>query len=94
MSEDRPQHLREITLELIFRQGQRILGELSQIREKLDEVILCVGKLERQVAELHVDNAIIHQRLDNLDQRITRVERRLDLVGSIASGYGSRGYNC
>jgi hypothetical protein len=28
MSEDTPQHPREITLELIFRQGQRILGEL------------------------------------------------------------------
>jgi len=27
MSEDTPQHPREITLELIFRQGQRIFGE-------------------------------------------------------------------
>jgi hypothetical protein len=33
MSEDTPQHPREITLELIFRQGQRILSELGQIRE-------------------------------------------------------------
>ena len=36
MSEDTPQHPREITLELIFRQGQRILGELGQIRQKQD----------------------------------------------------------
>jgi len=39
MSEDTPQHPREITLELIFRQGQRILGELGQIREKQDEIV-------------------------------------------------------
>ena len=39
VSEDTAQHPREITLELIFRQGQRILGELGQIREKQDEIV-------------------------------------------------------
>jgi hypothetical protein len=32
-----------------------------------------LGRLERQVADLHVDNA-------NLDQRISRIERRLELA--------------
>ena len=46
MSEDTPQHPREITLELIFRQGQRILGELGQIREKQDEIITRLARVE------------------------------------------------
>jgi hypothetical protein len=47
MSEDTPQHPREITLELIFRQGQRILGELGHIREKQDEIVTRLARVER-----------------------------------------------
>ena len=52
MSEDTPQHPREITLELIFRQGQRILGELGQIREKQDEIVTRLARVERAVVDL------------------------------------------
>jgi hypothetical protein len=52
MSEDTPQHPREITLELIFRQGQRILGELGQIREKQDEIVTRLAQVEREVVDL------------------------------------------
>jgi hypothetical protein len=52
MSEDTPQHPREITLELIFRQGQRILGELGQIREKQDEIVTRLARVEREVVDL------------------------------------------
>jgi hypothetical protein len=51
MSEDTAQHPREITLELIFRQGQRILGELGQIREKQDEIITRLARVEREVVD-------------------------------------------
>jgi hypothetical protein len=62
MSEDTPQHPREITLELIFRQGQRILGELGQIREKQDEIITRLARVEREVV------ARIAHRLDLDDE--------------------------
>jgi hypothetical protein len=52
MSEDTPQHPRGITLELVFRQGQRILGELGQIREKQDEIVTRLARVEREVVDL------------------------------------------
>src|ERR1700738_812482 len=83
MSEDTPQHPREITLELIFRQGQRILGELGQIREKQDEIIIRLARVEREVVDLRRDILGLHEdyvslagRLDNLDRRLQRGERR------------------
>jgi hypothetical protein len=65
MSEDAPQHPREITLELIFRQGQRILGELGQIREKQDEML--PGSLGSSVRLLTCAARIEH-RLDLVDE--------------------------
>jgi hypothetical protein len=70
---------REITLELIFRQGQRILRDLAQIREKQDEIVVRLSRLEREAASLHLDFAGLSMRLDNLDRRVARIERRLEL---------------
>ena len=92
MSEDTPQHPREITLELIFRQGQRILGELGQIREKQDEIVTRLARVEREVVDLRRDILGLHEdyvglagRLDNLDRRFARIEHRLDLVDESTS---------
>ena len=65
---------------IVLRYLRRIDERLDTIERKMDEVILRLGRLEEQVAGLHVDNAIIHQRLDNLDRRVTRIERRFDLA--------------
>jgi septation ring formation regulator EzrA len=92
MSEDAPQHPREITLELIFRQGQRILGELGQIREKQDEIVTRLARVEREVVDLRRDILGLHEdyvslagRLDNLDRHVARIEHRLDLVDESTS---------
>jgi hypothetical protein len=86
-TETTPQHPREITLELIFRQGQWILGELGQVHEKQDEIIVRLVRVEREVVDLRRDIVGLHEdylglsgRLDTLDRRIGRIERRLDLV--------------
>jgi hypothetical protein len=78
---------RVVTLELIFRQGQRVLGELGQIRDKQDEIIVRLVRVEREVVDLRRDIVGLHedylglsQRLDNLDRRGGRIERRLDLI--------------
>jgi hypothetical protein len=45
----------------------------------LDEIIVRLGRLEREVAGLHSDYAGLSVRLDNLDRRVGRIERRLEL---------------
>jgi hypothetical protein len=94
-SEDTGQHPRETTLELIFRQGQRILGELSPIREKQDEIVTRLARVEREVVDLclailglHEDYVSLAGRLDTLDRRIARVDHRLGLVDESAAPRG------
>ena len=86
----------EITLELVFRQGQRILAELGGIGDSLAELTTRVGRLEREVADLHRQVAMVHgdfadlsSRLDRFDQRLRRIERRLDLVETPAANIDS-----
>lgn len=57
-----------------------IRAEQSTQREKLDEIITRLGRLEREVAGLHADYAGLSVRLDNLDRRVARIEQRLELV--------------
>jgi hypothetical protein len=92
-SENTPPHPHEITLELIFRQSQRILGDLGQIREKQDKIIVRLSRVEREVVDLRRDIVGLHEdyvglasRLDHLDRRVERIERRLDLVAAPACG--------
>jgi hypothetical protein len=84
---------RAVTLELIFRQGQRVLGELGQIRGKQDEIIVRLVRAEREVVatrreitNLHQDWVDMAKRLDNLELRFSRVERRLGLIDDDPAG--------
>jgi len=53
---------------------------MDGIAVKLDEVIVRLGRLEREVAGLHQDYAGSSVRLDHLDRRVERIEPRLGLV--------------
>lgn len=66
--------------DLILNLLRAIRAEQSAQREKLDEIIDRLGRLEREVAGLHVDYAGLSIRLDNLDRRVGRIEQRLELV--------------
>jgi hypothetical protein len=57
-----------------------IRAEQSAQREKLDEIIVRLGRLEREVAGLHGDYVSLSLRLDNLDRRVGRIEQRLELL--------------
>jgi hypothetical protein len=57
-----------------------IRAEQSGQREKLDEIIVRLGRLEPEVAGLHSGYAGLSVRLDHLDRRVGRIEPRLDLV--------------
>lgn len=60
-NETTPDDPRTITLELIFRQGQRVLGELGQIRDKQDETIGRLVRVEREVVDLRRDILGLHE---------------------------------
>jgi predicted nuclease with TOPRIM domain len=66
--------------DLILSLLRAIRAEQSAQREKLDEIIVRLGRLEREVAGLHSDYAGLSVRLDNLDRRVGRIEQRLELV--------------
>ena len=86
MSEDPAQHPREITLELIFRRGQpRILGELGQIREKQDEIITRLARVEREVVDLRRDILGLHRGLCSA----SRAASTISIGASGASSTGS-----
>jgi hypothetical protein len=57
-----------------------IRAEQSAQREKLDEIIVRLGRLEREVAGFHGDYVSLSLRLDNLDRRVGRIEQRLELL--------------
>jgi hypothetical protein len=69
---------------LVLAMLRRIRGILEDPIRKFDEVILRLGRLDREVANLHGDFAGMSLRLDNLDQRVSRVERDLDLIDAPA----------
>ncbi len=66
--------------DLILNLLRAIRAEQAAQREKLDEIIVRLGRLEREVAGLHSDYAALSVRLDNLDRRVGRIERRLELT--------------
>ena len=66
--------------DLILNMLRAIRAEQSAQRERLDEIIVRLGRLEREVAGLHGDYVSLSVRLDNLDRRVGRIEQRLELV--------------
>ena len=88
VTEDTPQHPREITLELIFRQGQRVLAELHQSHEEQHELRARLSSIEHTLAQefahTRMEFVRLDQRLDRVHDRLERIERRLDLVAAPA----------
>jgi uncharacterized coiled-coil protein SlyX len=52
----------------------------QRIEDKLDELVRRVSSLESNVAHLHVDMAAHAARMDRMDLRLDRIEKRLGLV--------------
>lgn len=71
----------DVSLDLIQRMLQRSLDSSARIETGLGEIIERLGRLERLTADLHGDFAGQSVRIDNVNTRLDRVERRLDLIG-------------
>ena len=55
-------------------------GRLDRLETDIGEIKSRLGRLEAGHAQIHVTLAEQSLRLDRLDARVTRIEKRLDLV--------------
>lgn len=72
----------EPSLELPMQMVQKVLDSQRESREDIREIKTRLGRLESDVASLHVFLAEQSIRLDRFDSRLERVERRLELPGT------------
>jgi chromosome segregation ATPase len=57
-----------------------IRSRLDRMVHKLEDLVAHTGNLERSVADHSVQHTEINLKLNRLDARLTRIEKRLDLV--------------
>lgn len=67
---------------LVLEHLRHIGGQIDRVETKVDDLILRAGHIERSVAQHSVQLADVNGKLDRLDARVTRIEKRLDLVES------------
>lgn len=70
----------EGSLELLMQMVQRVLDAQRETREDVREIKTRLGRLESDVASLHVFLAEIPVRMDRFGDRLERVERRLEIA--------------
>ena len=70
----------EASLELLQAMIQRALDGITRLEGGQNEIIQRVGHLERETANLHQAYAAQSIRLDNIGERLTRIERRIGLI--------------
>ena len=70
----------EASLELLMQMVQRVLDAQRETREDVREIKTRLGRLESDVASLHVFLAELSVRMDRFGDRLERVERRLEIA--------------
>ena len=70
----------EATLDLLMQMVQQVLDSQRESREDLRGIKSRLGRLESDVASLHVFLAEQSVRLDRFSDRLERVERRLEIA--------------
>lgn len=68
-----------MTETLVLEHLRHLRAQMDSMNEKIDLFTVSVGSLEQSTAQLHVDLAVINQRLDRQEKRLDRIEKRLDL---------------
>jgi archaellum component FlaC len=66
--------------DLVLDHLRHMRGQLDRMEHKLEDVVARLGHVERAVADHSVQLAEINSKLDRLDVRVTRIEKRLDLA--------------
>lgn len=70
----------EASLELLVQMVQKVLDAQRESREDIREIKTRLGRLESDIASLHVFLAERSVRLDRFGDRLERVERRLEIA--------------
>lgn len=65
---------------MVLRYLRNIDACLDRIEHKLDELTTRIGGLERDGAAMKSDIVGLQIRMDNMDRRLSRIERRLELT--------------
>ena len=67
---------------LVLEHLRHMRGQLDRIENRLGDLAIRLGHVERSAAEHAVQLAEINAKFDRLDARVTRIENRLNLVES------------
>ncbi len=70
----------EPSLELLRVMVQKALDGIARMEVGQGEIIQRLGRLERLTADLHQDWATQSLRMDNIGDRLARIETRIGLV--------------
>lgn len=70
----------ENVLDYLREQFARVHARFDGIERTLAEHTVRLARLEREVANLHVDWADLSARLDRFERRLERIEQRLRLI--------------
>ncbi len=70
----------EPSLELLVQMVRKVLDAQRESREDIREIKTRLGRMESDVASLHVFLAEQSVRLDRFSDRLERVERRLEIA--------------
>ena len=68
------------TENLVLAQLRAIRATLVNHDREFGELRARMSSVERQLARIHEDIAIVHSRLDGLTERMDRIERRLGIA--------------
>jgi hypothetical protein len=68
-----------VTNELMYAVLQRIQGDISDIKGDLGDLKLRMSAVEDHLATVIVSATGLNHRMDRFDERLARIERRLDL---------------
>ncbi|GLK68887.1 hypothetical protein GCM10008179_25250 [Hansschlegelia plantiphila] len=65
---------------LVLEQLRRIRASQDRMELDLQDVKIRVSAIEQHLGQVQIQIAGLNGRMDRFDERITRIERRLDLV--------------
>ncbi|HIJ64053.1 MAG TPA: hypothetical protein HPQ04_15280 [Rhodospirillaceae bacterium] len=76
-----------VTLEMLGQMVQRVLDKQREHDGKFADLVTRLSQVEMAISGLHRDGtmqaentAILHARIDRMNDRLERIERRLDLT--------------
>ena len=79
---DEPDNLILVYLRRLDAKVDGLAGDMREVKARLGLVEVSLAGLRREVAHLSESYALLSVRMDHFDERLSRVERRLDTVAA------------